>query len=754
MNCKAKPKTATIEPPRLLLIDSYDSFTFNLASLCRQAIPSCIIHIIKNDDYTIRELQPYLGYFSAIIVGPGPGSPDNPQDIGIVKDLWKIEEGHVLPIFGVCLGLQSMGIEFGAQLQQLRVVKHGQISHIEHTGTDLFHGIGKVDAVRYHSLHVVLPENGELQPLAWADDGIENGRVIMATKHTKRPFWSVQYHPESVRTEGGGADVVRNFWNLAQRWTRESGRSIRSWDSVVDRVAGNPWPHLQSHSPPPTPSPYQSNVITAILDSPNLSIIAVCEMLGVLIESNPFVLLDSAAQPGRFSIIGALMPESIQITYSVGDSFIVIKRGQASTRESLGTHDIWSWLAGFMRAHKFRGHEEIPFWGGFIGQINYELGVHSLQVPLRENSKNRHPDLNFVFVERSIVLDSITGRLYIQSIIPHDDSWVAETKTRLTTLPQRVSPVVEYEQPTEPPIITFPSKERYVSRINEAKEHLFAGRSYELCLTAHTHISIPKSSDYIPSSWERYKLLRQNNPAPHSAYLRLQPTTLLSSSPERFLAFSRPPGVICQLRPIKGTVRKAPDITRSVAEELLAGSVKEVAENLMIVDLIRHDLHGVVGDDVQVKKFCNVEEYETVWQLVSVIEGKLPRGTSASLDPESEVGWNVLKRSLPPGIMTGAPKKRSVEILQTLEDHNRSVYSGVFGYWCVSGSGDWSVTIRSCFKYDQRDVSLDQCSAEEWTIGAGGAITALSNAEAEWDEMLIKLQSVLRIFRAAPSTLK
>jgi len=111
------------------------------------------------------------------------------------------------------------------------------------------------------------------------------------------------------------------------------------------------------------------------------------------------------------------------------------------------------------------------------------------------------------------------------------------------------------------------------------------------------------------------------------------------------------------------------------------------------------------------------------------------------------------------GSMTGAPKKRSVEILQTLEDHNRSLYSGVFGYWCVGGSGDFSVTIRSCFKYDSRwenkssgsgdvprDLGRAEVETEDWVIGAGGAITALSDPEAEWDEMTIKLQSVLRSF--------
>ena len=103
------------------------------------------------------------------------------------------------------------------------------------------------------------------------------------------------------------------------------------------------------------------------------------------------------------------------------------------------------------------------------------------------------------------------------------------------------------------------------------------------------------------------------------------------------------------------------------------------------------------------------------------------------------------------GSMTGAPKKRSVEILQKLEGHRRGVYSGVFGYWDVGGGGDWSVVIRSCFKFDDRFTSgikptQGGNNSEEWLIGAGGAITALSEPQAEWEEMCIKLQSVLHLF--------
>ena len=115
-----------------------------------------MVFIIKNNEFSLQNLLPYLPYFSAVIIGPGPGSPDIPEDIGLVKDLWKLKEHDILPIFGVCLGLQSLALEFGALLNRLDAVKHGQISHIYHQGIDLFDNVGSVRGVRYHSLHVIL----------------------------------------------------------------------------------------------------------------------------------------------------------------------------------------------------------------------------------------------------------------------------------------------------------------------------------------------------------------------------------------------------------------------------------------------------------------------------------------------------------------------------------------------------------------------------------------------------------------------
>ncbi|EMD42358.1 para-aminobenzoic acid synthetase [Gelatoporia subvermispora B] len=757
--------------PRILLIDSYDSFTFNLASLCRRAIPGCKIHIIKNDALTVQELVPYLHYFSAIIVGPGPGSPDVAEDIGIVKDIWHISEDHLLPIFGVCLGLQSLAIEFGAILKRLQVVKHGQISEIMHGGVEIFKGVGEVLAVRYHSLHVETQGAEDIETLAWADDGDENGRVVMAVKHKSKPFWAVQYHPESVCTDGGGDEVLKNFWRLAKNWSAIRRYTVQAWHASVEGLVGPAWPALPLN---PDTSPHltpHTEVHTRTLVIPGLDLPRLCEALGANEENADFALLESAADPGRFTIIGCLSEYTPRITYALGDPHVHIRTRADCSIEQLHSRDIWQWLASFMSARRAQGgYPDVPFWGGLIGFLSYEVGVASLTTlrPRTPDKRSPHPDVNLVFIERSIVLDRASGRVYVQSLTPNDNDWMDATVALLgkcASNPAASTPPIDAcmsKRQGSPPSVVIPDRERYIANILRAKEHLYAGDSYELCLTAPTRVSVPKvlnlGSNSCSTSWDLYKILRSRNSAPHSAYLRLHPSTFVSSSPERFLSYSRPPNSTFQLRPIKGTVRKAPGITRAVAEQLLAGSVKEVAENLMIVDLIRHDLHGVIGDAVDVKQFCKVEEYQTVWQLVSVIEGK-PSPEQQRFD----LGWEVLRRSLPPGSMTGAPKKRSVEILHDLEDHDRGVYSGVFGYWDVGGGGDWSVTIRTCFKYEARGDANEHCevcdcatsadatatSNDMWTMGAGGAITALSDPEAEWEEMIVKVESVLRAFEAA-----
>jgi para-aminobenzoate synthetase len=763
---------------------------FSLTALCRESLPGSLIHVIKNDQLTIQDLIQHLKFFTAIVVGPGPGSPLNENDIGVVKDVWHLGDTHLLPIFGVCLGLQSLGVEYGATLRRLKVVKHGQISSIEHTGSSLFEGVGSVKAVRYHSLHVEIPETSDLELLAWTDDGKhENGKVVMALKHSSRPFWAVQYHPESVRTSGGGADIMHNFWSMANEWNSSHSRVLPKWSPELERIFGPPWPALCA---PPAPLQFTTaprEVITKVSVLPRLTSNDVAEMFGASKESRAFIMLDSASSPGQYSIIASLTPTSTRIEYYLGNSFVALIEDGRKRHVQLEKQDIWSWTASFMDQRRaVGGRKDIPFWGGLVGYISYELGCDTL-VNRKSAASNGTPDLNLVLVERSVVVDKETNSVYVQSIIPDDHQWVHETASSLMSLSsfktQLDGDLKDEPHPQGPkryPKVILPDHQRYLSRILSAKEHLAAGNSYELCLTAPTQIVVPKarrtSNHDFSSSWELFKKLQRKNPAPHSGYLRLHPTTVLSSSPERFLSYSRPPHQTYQLRPIKGTLRKTSTTTRQDAELALRGSTKEVAENLMIVDLIRHDLHGVVGENVEVKKFCGIEEYETVWQMVSVVQGKTTPSTQITV-PEAnrshanntvapdtcDKGWEVLRQCLPPGSMTGAPKKRSVEILRDLEDGPRRIYSGVLGYWDVGGGGDWAVVIRTCFKLDTDDsddshvdeavadgqsMNGDRLGTEIWTVGAGGAITALSDPEAEWEEMLLKLRSVLSAFDTGP----
>jgi para-aminobenzoate synthetase len=331
----------------------------------------------------------------------------------------------------------------------------------------------------------------------------------------------------------------------------------------------------------------------------------------------------------------------------------------------------------------------------------------------------------------------------------------------------------------------FADRETYYKQVRACQEAIADGQSYELCLTHQNEIRARRPTSCRLSkaednqhSWNMYKRLAGQNPAPFSAYMRLHNVHILSSSPERYISWSRSQAAQC--RPIKGTVQKKPGVTAAHARAILNSS-KERAENLMIVDLTRHQLHGVYGsENVRVSQLMEVEEYETVWQLVTVVDA-VPPGVYKPSTPElwedpvdgsgslvarsnvPDLGFQAFVSSLPPGSMTGAPKKRSCEILQEREHGvRRGIYSGVLGYLDVGGGGDFSVVIRTAIKIDtpKPSTSSPDTSAASaatstptedlWRIPAGGAITSQSTPAGEYEEMLAKVASTSAAFTHLP----
>ncbi|PPA85041.1 aminodeoxychorismate/anthranilate synthase component II [Brevibacillus laterosporus] len=192
---------------KTLLIDNYDSYTFNLYQLFAST-SGVLPTVVRNDQFTWSELQNLS--FDNIVISPGPGTPTNEKDFGVCREV--LCEAEV-PIFGVCLGHQGIGHIFGAKVTHAPEAMHGRLSKIWHNEAPMFRGIPQgFQVVRYHSLMVEdrLPDC--LEKTAWTSDGI-----IMGLRHKERPIWGVQFHPESICTEFG-QQLVENFTELTRNY--------------------------------------------------------------------------------------------------------------------------------------------------------------------------------------------------------------------------------------------------------------------------------------------------------------------------------------------------------------------------------------------------------------------------------------------------------------------------------------------------------------------------------------------------------
>ncbi|MDO3648632.1 aminodeoxychorismate synthase component I [Nocardia mangyaensis] len=682
---------------RTLLIDNYDSFTYNLYQLISE-VNGNEPTVVRNDEAVeLGELG--LERFDNVVISPGPGRPDRVRDMGVSTAVIAHSE---LPLLGVCLGHQGIVLGAGGAVGRAPLARHGFLDQITHDDRELFAGLPQdFTVVRYHSLAALEPLPEVVEVTARTSDG-----VIMGVRHRERPQWGVQFHPESVSSEFGVA-LVRNFADLTKARAH----------SAAPVVVRGPV-HVPMAAAPEHRFGLRHSVIERAIDTEAIFLRRYAE------SSTAFWLDSEHVEPGldRFSFLGdAAGPHAEIVGYRVGDGAVTVTDEQG-TRTVAGT--VLDYLDRELRAR----HCETPalpfdFAGGYVGYLGYEVKA---DCGARAVHRSPTPDAQWIFADRLIVVDHEAGRTHLLALTePVTEQaaqrWLRETEAALAELATWVNPA-DLPVPADPDAVQahlVRGRDRYLADVAVCQERLHAGESYEICLTDAAAVAAAPDDGL-----DLYLRLRRCNPAPYAAYLRFDGLDVACSSPERFLKIDRDRMV--ESKPIKGTAPRGRTVTEDDhLRRTLADDPKTRAENLMIVDLLRNDLGRVceVGS-VHVPELMSTETYSTLHQLVSTVRGTLRRDAGVV---------DALRACFPGGSMTGAPKLRTMEILDELETEARGVYSGTIGFLGLGGTADLNIVIRTAVRYD-----------DEWRIGAGGAIVLDSDPEDEYAEMVLKAAATFR----------
>jgi para-aminobenzoate synthetase component 1 len=423
--------------------------------------------------------------------------------------------------------------------------------------------------------------------------------------------------------------------------------------------------------------------------------------------------LDSAA-PG----IGA----SGRYDILVADPFVTLRtRGGTTQIEHRGAAVATSARPPLELLRELLGDVEapaagLPFAGGAVGYFGYDFGRRFERIPSVAIADIDMPDLAVGVYDWAVVVDREARRTWLAGYGRDARTFAnwSELEARLAGPPVADPPAFRV---LAPPRANLP-RAAYAEAFRRVQEHIRRGDCYQVNLTQR--FDAPVDGD----AWHAYLRLRAINPAPFAAYLDLPYGKIACSSPERFLQLR---GDHVETKPIKGTRPRSGDPARdrALASELRL-SMKDRAENVMIVDLLRNDLGKCcVPGSVRATKLFDVESFASVHQLVSTVEGQLAPGKHA---------LDLLGACFPGGSITGAPKVAAMQIIEQVEPQRRSVYCGAIGYVGFDGNMDTNIAIRTLVQRGDRVFT--------W---AGGGIVADSNIDAEYQESFDKAAAMLAV---------
>ena len=461
-------------------------------------------------------------------------------------------------------------------------------------------------------------------------------------------------------------------------------------------------------------------------------------------------LLDSAKDPdklGQYSFLGADpfcvftakhqhgAPPGAGAHIELG--FYPTPDGPPQCQRSLG--DPLAALRQLLRTYGVERAEycacPVPFLSGAVGYLGYEAGYFIESLPDLGRDDLGLPDMWLLLCDSVLAHCHRTGRSYLSVIGRGPDPAAAAHKAAVAQSEwlQRLAafeaaPDLDDDQsqsqsgePAELALNAHFDRAQYCQAVETVKEHIFAGDAYEVCLSHRLDTAFTGDPLHL------YAALRRINPAPFASLLKFDELYVLSSSPERFLRLG--PDRVAESRPIKGTRPRGqtPQEDAALYRELGA-SIKDRAENSMIVDLVRNDLGRIAKfGSVHVPELMIIEAYATVFQLVSTIRATLEDSVDAVA---------LIRACFPGGSMTGAPKIAAMKIIDRLEPVKRGIYAGSIGYLDFSGNLDLSIVIRTLV------LTCGRCY-----FSVGGAVVADSDPGEEYAETLAKAQALIAALR-------
>lgn len=363
--------------------------------------------------------------------------------------------------------------------------------------------------------------------------------------------------------------------------------------------------------------------------------------------------------------------------------------------------------------------------GGAVGYFGYEAN-HYLETLPHVVDTIQLPDIYLNFYSTVIAINKASNQSWIIATgLPETDEKkrVQAAQHRINTIKAILFKFAPYSPPIiqhNNPIISNFTETTYIEAVNATKQAILNGDIFQANISQQLSTALSDSINPL----DLYYRLMKTTPAPFSAFLRIHNHGfIISASPERFIKKTNQYLETC---PIKGTRKRSNDIheDQQLAEELLS-SEKDVAENVMIVDLMRNDLSKVCQkNSVTVEELCTLKSFSTVHHLVSKITGRLKDNLEAI---------DVIKASFPPGSITGAPKIRAMELISEIEQQTRGPYCGILGYFSFTGDMDTSVIIRTYF-----------INNNQLFFSAGGAIVLDSDPKEEYEESLTKAHALMK----------